>query len=65
MGTLLLAMILVPVYFFPVLLASKRKTGNRGGVLVLNLFFGWTFIGWVVALALAAGGAKEAGAVTA
>lgn len=39
------------VYFFPSLVATGRKNANT--VFVLNLFLGWTFLGWVVALALA------------
>lgn len=37
-------------YFLPTILAAS---GRRGSVFVVNLFFGWTLIGWVVALFLA------------
>ena len=37
-------------YFLPTMLATS---GRRGSVFVVNLFFGWTLIGWVVALFLA------------
>jgi hypothetical protein len=30
-----------------------RKVKHQGSVVVINLFLGWTFIGWVVALAMA------------
>ena len=30
-----------------------------GGVLVVNFFLGWTFVGWVVALAMACAGSRE------
>jgi hypothetical protein len=33
-------------YFLPTLIASQRGHGV-GGVLVLNIFFGWTGIGWI------------------
>ena len=37
------------IYFFPFLLSLL--TGNRtGSVFVMNLFLGWTFIGWIWAL---------------
>lgn len=39
------------IYFLPSIVAANRK--NNGGVLVINLFLGWTLIGWVVALAWA------------
>lgn len=42
------------VYFFPVTVAVIRSVPNTGSVFVINLLLGWTFIGWVVALAMAA-----------
>jgi Superinfection immunity protein len=54
-GFILLVLILV-VYFIPTFVAGSRHTVNSGAVFVINLFLGWTFIGWVVALAMAAGG---------
>jgi hypothetical protein len=43
-------------YFVPSIVAGSRHTVNAGGVFVVNLLLGWTFIGWVIALAMAAGG---------
>jgi Superinfection immunity protein len=40
-------------YFIPTIVAVGRKVRNVGSVVVVNLFFGWTVIGWVVALAMA------------
>lgn len=42
------------VYFVPSIVASSRKHHNLGSILVINLLLGWTFVGWVVALAMAA-----------
>jgi hypothetical protein len=42
------------IYFLPALVAARRRHHNQGAVFVVNLFLGWTFIGWVVALAMAA-----------
>ena len=39
------------VYFLPTLAASGKPQDAQ--VFVINLFLGWTFIGWVVALAMA------------
>lgn len=36
------------VYFIPTLASSGKKHSN--GIFVLNLFLGWTFLGWVAAL---------------
>lgn len=43
------------IYFVPSMIAYHRKTKNKLSILVVNLFLGWTFIGWVVALAMAYG----------
>ncbi|MHA7686671.1 superinfection immunity protein [Corynebacterium evansiae] len=32
------------------IVASNRKHSNSGAIACLNIFLGWTFIGWVVAL---------------
>lgn len=42
---------LVLLYFMPTIAAALKKHPSGGGIFVLNLFLGWTFIGWVVALA--------------
>lgn len=47
------------LYFFPSLVAYHRRKVDATGVVVLNLFLGWTLIGWVVALAWAASGATR------
>jgi hypothetical protein len=41
-------------YFFPSIVAGRRGHHNTTSVFVVNLFLGWTLIGWVVALAMAA-----------
>jgi len=38
------------LYFLPWLIAFGRGHKNTTAIFVVNLFFGWTFIGWVVAL---------------
>jgi hypothetical protein len=37
----------------PTITALSRHVPNRGSVVVVNLFLGWTVVGWVVALAMA------------
>jgi ABC-type sugar transport system permease subunit len=37
-------------YFFPFAIAFNRKRANSGAIFALNLFLGWSLIGWVVAL---------------
>ncbi len=52
-GFLLLGLLL-GLYFLPTIVAVNRKVVNTGSVVVVNVFLGWTLIGWVVALAMAA-----------
>ncbi|SFX37555.1 superinfection immunity protein [Streptomyces atratus] len=51
---LLLVVVGIAVYFLPFMIAAGRGV-NTGSVFVINLFLGWTFIGWVVALAMSMG----------
>ena len=46
-GTLSLLALL---YFLPAIVAMMRGHRNTGSVTILNLFLGWTFVGWVAAL---------------
>ena len=41
------------LYFIPTIVAFSRGHHNAGSILVINLFFGWTGIGWIVSLAMA------------
>jgi hypothetical protein len=42
--------ILLGFYFIPTLVAGHLKHRQFVGILLLNVFLGWTFIGWVAAL---------------
>jgi hypothetical protein len=37
-------------YFLPAFIASSKKHPNAMAIAVLDLFLGWTFLGWVIAL---------------
>lgn len=41
-------LIALAIYFIPTWVGYNHR--NAGSIFVLNLFFGWTFIGWIVAL---------------
>ena len=43
-------------YFIPTLYGFKTKHGT--GILVLNIFLGWTVLGWIIALVWAASSPK-------
>ena len=38
------------LYFLPAIIALAKSKRDAAAILVLNLFLGWTCIGWVVAL---------------
>ena len=38
------------IYFLPTVVALVRHKRNTVSILLLNLFLGWTLIGWIVAL---------------
>tara|TARA_B100001057_G_scaffold478500_1_gene549012 strand:- start:201 stop:602 length:402 start_codon:yes stop_codon:yes gene_type:complete len=44
------ALLFLAIYFLPTIVAVARKKVNEGAIFVLNLFLGWSLIGWVVAL---------------
>jgi len=45
--------IIIVLYFLPTISAYERKKKNSSSILVVNLFLGWTIIGWIVALSWA------------
>lgn len=55
MGTIglqeiLLIIIFLVIYFLPSIIAKKNKKSNFRSIFLLNIFLGWTLIGWVVSL---------------
>ena len=38
------------IYFIPTIVASFRGHHNFVAILLLNIFLGWTLVGWVAAL---------------
>ena len=38
------------VYFIPTIVAIVRHHRNLLAIILVNIFLGWTFIGWLVAL---------------
>jgi hypothetical protein len=49
----LLLLALIAAYWVPSFVAFQRHLPSRAQVVVVNLFLGWTVIGWVVALVMA------------
>ena len=42
--------IALAVYFIPVVIAYVRRHKNILAITLMNIFVGWTFIGWLAAL---------------
>ena len=42
--------LIIVVYFVPALIAKLRDTENVEAILLVNLVFGWTVLGWIAAL---------------
>jgi len=38
------------IYFIPAIVGYEKQKENAQAILLLNLFLGWTFIGWIIAL---------------
>jgi len=57
---ILIGLVVVMLYLLPSIIAFNRGISLRWTVLVIDLFFGWSLIGWVISLALAVSGAPTA-----
>ncbi len=47
------------IHFIPAIIAFKRGAASRWVIFLVNLFLGWTFIIWLVALIWACEGRTE------
>ena len=45
--------ILLVLYFLPAIVAELRGHRNMMAIWIINIFLGWTGIGWVIALVMA------------
>lgn len=46
--------LIIALYFIPTIVGAIRRVPDLGSVIIINLFLGWSVIGWIVALAMAA-----------
>lgn len=44
---ILLFIIIIEIYFLPSSIANKKKRKDRFWVFWVNLFIGWTILGWI------------------
>lgn len=47
------SIIAIAGYWVPTVVVLLRRAPNRWQVIVVNVFLGWTVIGWIVALVMA------------
>lgn len=52
----ILVILMLVLYFAPVVIGWLRDMASLDGVVIVNLFLGWTFLGWVGALVWAFSG---------
>jgi hypothetical protein len=45
-----LLLVLACLYFLPGIIGHVRNHSSMGGIWLLNIFLGWTLLGWFVAL---------------
>jgi hypothetical protein len=50
----------VVAYILPGIIATMRQHHQAGAIFALNLFAGWTLIGWIASLVWAVSAVKEA-----
>jgi hypothetical protein len=47
---LIVVLILVYIHFLPTIIALKKNHNNKVPIILINIFLGWSLVGWVVAL---------------
>ncbi len=43
-------LILAFIHFLPMIIALKRNHKNKIPIILINIFLGWSLVGWVIAL---------------
>ena len=49
------------LYFAPMVVAIRRKHPSMVGIAIVNMLFGWSLVGWVIALIWALGPLDQVG----
>ena len=48
--SLFILVVIASLYFLPAITANNRNHKDKKAILLLNVIFGWTALGWIVAL---------------
>ncbi|WP_229514925.1 superinfection immunity protein [Paraburkholderia terrae] len=49
-GSIILLIILIVLYIVPSIIAYHRQHASRMAILLINIAFGWTAVGWLLSL---------------
>jgi hypothetical protein len=52
-GIVTISIVVIILYLIPTYIAIQRKHPNVLPIAIINIFLGWTYIGWVITLAWA------------
>lgn len=47
---ILITIIFIVLYLLPSILAIRKKCKNLSKIILINVFLGWTIIGWLISL---------------
>ena len=47
---IMLVLFVIVIYFLPSFIANSNGKKDASAIVVLNLFLGWTMLGWLIAL---------------
>ena len=47
-----IVLILITLYFIPSIIAIKKKHKDLSKILMINIFLGWTIVGWIISLVI-------------
>lgn len=61
LGVLVGLAIVIPLYLLPTIVASRRHLARTRTTGWLNLFLGWTTVGWIVLVFRVSGGGSKIG----
>jgi len=61
LGAVMIVIVVIGLYFLPTIIALARdKESGTAGVILVNLFLGWTLLGWLLAFVWAFTGRTQA-----
>lgn len=56
---IMLTIVALWAYLMPTIISEIRQAKHEAGIVIVNLFLGWTILGWIGALLWAASDSQE------